>query len=122
MKRSADISSFLRPLDQAPAQAYISDAIQVADIIEWVVPQIGPCEIFQSSFSISEEFLRRLYFMRCRGLIRDITLILDHKATNMTIKLWVFISSLVKRAFLADNHSKVLLFRGITGRGGGVKR
>lgn len=34
---------------------------------------------------------------------------LDHKATNKTLKLWAFISQVMKRTYLADNHSKVLL-------------
>ena len=49
--------------------------------------------------------------MKNNNLIKKITLVLDHKATNMTIKLWVFINELVKDCFLADNHSKILLFK-----------
>ena len=116
MKRDFDIASFLKPLASAPLQAYLSNAVQVADIMEWVVAQIGECEIWQSSFSISEEYLRRLFFMKNKNLIKKITLVLDHKATNMTIKLWVFINELVKDCFLADNHSKIILFKSVSGR------
>lgn len=115
MKRSAEIGSFLKPLSEAPLQAYLSNAVQVADIIDWVVSQIGECELIQTSFSISEEFLRRLYFLKARKAIKKITLVLDHKATNMTIKLWVFINELVKDTYLADNHSKILLFSADSG-------
>ncbi|MDE6791778.1 MAG: hypothetical protein K2J48_01660, partial [Muribaculaceae bacterium] len=84
MKRSADINQILKPLSQRPTQAYISNALQVADILEWILsshrepgqsltPGAGavPCPgpeayslkptIYQTSFSISEEFLRRTY-------------------------------------------------------------
>lgn len=115
MKRNAAVVDFLRPLCEVESQAFISNELQLADIIEWVVPQIGRCELLQSSFSVSEEFLRRLYFMKARRLITDIKLVLDHKATNMTLKLWVFISELVRDTFLADNHSKVLLFKAESG-------
>ena len=36
-------------------------------------------------------------------------MVLDHKATNKTLKLWAFISQVMKRTYLADNHSKILL-------------
>lgn len=116
MKRDKSIASFLEPLDSAPVQAYLSNEIQVADIMEWVIAQIGDCEVWQTSFSISEEYLRRLYFMKGKEHIKNITLVLDHKATNMTLKLWVFIDTLVKNCYLADNHSKVLLFRAASGQ------
>lgn len=116
MKRQLAVSDFLKPLDEAPIQAYLSNALQVADIMEWIIGQIGECDIIQSSFSVSEEYLRRLYFMKAREQVRSITLLLDLKATNMTVKLWVFISQLVKNTFLADNHSKILLFRAADGR------
>lgn len=62
MKRTADISQILKPLANNPFQAYLSNAIQVADILEWILSQVGIAEVWQTSFSISEEFLRRLYF------------------------------------------------------------
>lgn len=110
------IAKALRPLDEAPLQAFLSNEIQVADIMEWVALQIGPCEIWQSSFSVSEEFLRRLFFLRKKIHIRDIHLVLDFKATNKTVSLWVFISQVIGDCHLADCHAKVLLFRADSGR------
>lgn len=111
MKRSADISDILRPLKAAPNQAYLSNAVQVADILDWILSQVGISEIWQTSFSISEEFLRRLYFI-CRGKkVSRINLVLDHKATNKTLKLWAFIMQVIERTYLADNHSKILLVK-----------
>lgn len=40
-----------------------------------------------------------------------ISLVLDHKATNKTLKLWAFISQVIENTYLADNHSKILLVR-----------
>ena len=104
MKRTASISEILRPLKDAPFQAYLSNAVQVADILEWILDQTGTAEIWQTSFSISEDFLRRLFFLKKK-----------HKATNKTIKLWSFIVQVVDRTFLADNHSKILLVRSARG-------
>lgn len=116
MKRTASISDILRPLKDAPCQAYLSNAVQVADILEWILSQVGVAEIWQTSFSISEEFLRRLYFICKDKKVSRINLVLDHKATNKTLKLWAFINQVIERTYLADNHSKILLVRAISGK------
>ena len=111
MKRNLDISTILKPLSDCPHQAYLSNALQVADVLEWILSQVGKSEIWQTSFSISEEFLRRLFFIEKEGNIKEFNLVLDHKATNKTLKLWAFITQTMKRTYLADNHSKILLVR-----------
>ena len=115
MKRNLDISTILKPLSDCPHQAYLSNALQVADVLEWILSQVGKSEIWQTSFSISEEFLRRLFFIEKEGNIKEFNLVLDHKATNKTLKLWAFISQTMKRPYLADNHSKILLVKAENG-------
>jgi len=109
MKRSASISDYLKPLADTPNQAYLTNALQVADVLEWILQQVGKSKVWQTSFSISEEFLRRLFFIEKRGKVLEFNLVLDHKATNKTLKLWSFICQVMKRTYLADNHSKILL-------------
>lgn len=116
MKRTAQISDFLRPLDEATSQAYLTNALQLADILEWILQQFGVSEVWQTSFSISEEFLRRLFFIEKSGNVSDFHLVLDHKATNKTLKLWAFITQVITHTFLADNHSKILLVESAEGR------
>ena len=99
----------LRPLDQAPLQSYLTNSVQVADLLRWILLQTGPADVCLSSFSLSEEFLRRLFFFEKEGLIRSLDILLDFKATNKTLLLWNFIRQTVRNCYLADNHSKVLL-------------
>lgn len=115
MKRTADINQILRPLKETPNQAYLSNAVQVADILEWILSQVGVSEVWQTSFSISEEFLRRLFFICKANKVSRINLVLDHKATNKTLKLWAFITQVIERTYLADNHSKILLVKSEAG-------
>ena len=115
MKRTANIDNILRPLSDTPYQAYLSNAVQVADILEWILSQVGIAEVWQTSFSISEEFLRRLYFITKDKKFSRINLVLDHKATNKTLKLWAFITQVIERTYLADNHSKILLVKSEAG-------
>lgn len=115
MKRTAHISDFLAPLSEKPVQAYLSNSVQVADILEWILGQVGVAEVWQTSFSISEEFLRRLFFIAKARKVSRINLVLDYKATNKTLKLWAFITRVIERTYLADNHSKILLVKSENG-------
>ena len=115
MKRNSSINDILKPLGDKPYQAYLSNVLQVADVLEWVLEQVGTAEVWQTSFSISEEFLRRLFFIEKSGQVMRFNLVLDHKATNKTLKLWAFITQVIQRTYLADNHSKILLVRSEAG-------
>lgn len=116
MKRNVTIDQVLKPLCECQSQAYLSNAMQVADILEWILQQVGEAKVWQTSFSISEEFLRRLFFIEKEGRVKEFNLVLDHKATNKTLKLWPFIVQTMKRTFLADNHSKILLVEAENGQ------
>lgn len=109
------VDSVLFPLTDKPLQAYLTNTLQVADVVEWCMKQMqGSLTIRQTSFSISEEFIRRLYYLRRSGRVNDIQLLLDHKATNKTLRLWPFIVQTIDKVFLADNHSKLILIESDT--------
>lgn len=116
MKRTANIADILKPLDRTASQAYLSNAVQVADLLEWILEQVGTAKVWQTSFSISEEFLRRLFFIEKSGRVSEFNLVLDHKATNKTLKLWAFITQVIERTYLTDNHSKILLVKAESGQ------
>ncbi|MDE6346676.1 MAG: C4-dicarboxylate ABC transporter [Muribaculaceae bacterium] len=109
MNRSTSITDILSPLADKGYQAYLSNALQVADILKWALLQTGPADVQMTSFSISEEFLRRIFFIEKEGLVRSLDIVLDFKATNKTLKLWPFIAQTVENCYLSDNHSKILL-------------
>ena len=115
MKRTASMADVVKPLSEYPSQAYLSNAVQVADLLEWILEQVGTAKVWQTSFSISEEFLRRLFFIEKGGKVSEFNLVLDHKATNKTLKLWSFMTQVIERTFLTDNHSKILLVQAESG-------
>lgn len=115
MKRGVNIENYLVPLVRKETQAYLTNELQVADLLEWILEQLGPSQVWQTSFSISEEFVRRLYFIQKAQNVVEYNLVLDHKATNKTIKLWPFICQVVSKTYLADNHSKLLLVDNLQG-------
>ena len=95
MRRGVQLEDYLKPLAEHPLQSYLTNVLQVADVIEWVLSQFGKSTIWQTSFSISEEFLRRLYFIGKSGKVNTIHLILDFKATNKTLRLWSFLTQVI---------------------------
>ena len=116
MKRTASMADVVKPLAGCPSQAYLSNAVQVADLLEWILEQVGNAKVWQTSFSISEEFLRRLFFIEKSGRVTEFNLVLDHKATNKTLKLWSFMTQVIQRTYLTDNHSKILLVQAESGQ------
>lgn len=115
MRRETNIDNWLKPLASCRNQAYLTNALQVADVLDWILDQLGVSTVWQTSFSISEEFLRRLFFIEKSGRVKEFNLVLDHKATNKTLKLWAFIDQVIERTYLADNHSKILLVQSLYG-------
>ena len=110
------MADVVKPLAECPSQAYLSNAIQVADLLEWILEQVGKAKVWQTSFSISEEFIRRLFFIEKSGQVSEFNLVLDHKATNKTLKLWSFMTQVIQRTYLTDNHSKILLVQAESGQ------
>ena len=128
MKRSAEISSILKPLDVSASQAYISNALQVADILEWILNQqdgAASCTrrditVRQSTFSISEEFLRRMFFIKRRLSSVRFIVVIDRKALLKTMQLWNFVANVYDEVYISDNHSKILLVSSDSDPSGGV--
>lgn len=99
----------LKPLSEAPVQAYLDNRLQLYDAIEFVLQHTGPAHVAISTFSTSEEFLRRLIRLRSRGQIQSAVLLTDLKASKKTLNLYQFMHNVFDRVHLADNHSKVVL-------------
>lgn len=108
--------SLLRDLDISPVQTILTNRLQVADIIEHCLKWTGPADLCQTTFSVSEEFLRRMYYIRKSGLVKSARVILDYKGTQKTVKLWRFMEQTFDDVRLADNHSKLILAKGESGR------
>ena len=101
--------NILKPLESRPLQTYFSNRYQLADIIEEVLGQIGNAHIIISTFSTSEEFLRRIWRLKNDGRVLSFSLFCDHRAARKTLSLYHFIKSLADNIYLCENHSKVVL-------------
>lgn len=109
MKRKCN--EYLKPLSESPLQAYLDNRIQLFDIIEEILRQTGKADIMISTFSTSEEFLRRLYRLKKAELINKSVMLADLKATRKTVILYNFMKNVFDDVYLAENHSKVILIK-----------
>lgn len=93
-------------------QAYLSNRVQIADVMDWVLDSIGPSDVMVTTFSTSEEFIRRVVALRAKGKIRKISLFCDIRAARKTLAIYDFIKGAFDGVYLCENHSKMLLFHG----------
>lgn len=105
------VDLILKPLSGTPLQAYLDNRIQLFDIIEKILLETGPAKIYISTFSTSEEFLRRIYRLKKKGWLTKAIMLADLKASRKTVNLYTFISNVFDEVYLAENHSKVILIK-----------
>lgn len=105
------VEEIFRPMKEACTQAAVTNETQISDIIRWALKQTGRAEVYQSSFSISEEYIRRMIRIKEEGLITGYHLLLDHKATLKTARLAKLIEHVAEETRLGSNHSKVVLIK-----------
>lgn len=104
------MSNKLKSLDVCGIQVYIDNVTQLTHIIKEIAGQIGPSDVIISTYSTSEQFVRSIYKMREKSLIKSITLIADLKAAKKTLRLREFIINTFDDVRLTENHSKIVLF------------
>lgn len=90
-------------------EVYYTKIYQLFDFIREVQEQIGPCNLLVSTFSISEEFLRRMLYFRTHGRFMDMEIVSDRRGLTKTMKLATLMQSVYDRAYLAANHGKMVL-------------
>lgn len=99
----------MKPIGPDYVGAYLNTGIQLYDLIEWTLEQIGKSDITIVTFSISEEFIRKIWMLKEIGLIGKVTLILDFKAIQKTQQLVRFAENVFSDIHFSKTHAKVVL-------------
>ena len=108
------VDAILKPIGPDYVGAYLNTGIQLYDLIEWVLLQTGKSDITIVTFSISEEFIRKIWMLKEIGLIGKVTLILDFKAIQKTQQLVRFAENLLSDIHFSKTHAKVVLIHSST--------
>lgn len=111
---SSKVDAILKPIGPDYVGAYLNPGIQLYDLIEWVLHQIGKSDITIMTFSISEEFIRKIWMLREMGLIGKVALILDFKAIQKTQQLLRFAQNVFSDIHFSKTHAKVVLIQSST--------
>lgn len=106
------IDTILKPLSPEYIGAYLDNGVQLYDILEWILKYTGPANVVVLTFSLSEEFIRKVYYLKQSGQIKDITVILDFKAIQKTEKLIRLAGNVFNRLIYAKTHAKIVLVDG----------
>jgi len=111
-----EVLTQIKPVLITPIQAFFTDKFQLFDVMEVLLNQLsGKCNtIYMTSFSISEEFIRKIWRFRQDMNINRVILILDSKAAVKVSKLLYFAKNVFDEVYLTNNHGKVILFEADT--------
>lgn len=111
MATKVKVSDLLKPIGEVQTQAYFGRHLHTLGLIKWILSQIGSADVWVSSYSTSEEFLRGFRLMRQSDSIHSAKMLLDVKASKKTMQLWSMMQACFNEVYLGENHSKVILFR-----------
>jgi hypothetical protein len=100
----------IRPVSGYPVQAFYTDKFQLFDVMEVLLNQLsGKCNIIHiTSFSISEEFIRKIWKFRQEMDIGKMVVIPDGKAAVKISKLLHFAKNVFDEVYLTDSHGRVI--------------
>lgn len=109
MSKGKSLSSFLRPMATHPLQSHLGRGLHTLGLLGWILDQTGPADVYVSTFSTSDAFLRGFYNLRKRGLVLKSVLLADLKASKKTYRLYKEMQQNFDAVYLSQNHSKVVL-------------
>jgi len=109
MPKGIDLNRILQPLSKNPLQSYLGKGLHTLGLLGWILEQTGRADVYVSTFSTSDAFLRGFYNLRKKGLIGHSVLLADLKASKKTVKLYREMQVCFDSVYLSMNHSKVVL-------------
>ena len=104
------VRQLLKPIACTKVQAYFSSEFQLYHLVEFILEQTGSANLVLTTFSVSEEFVRKLVLMKNTGLISSLVIIADHRTAVKALRLTLFTNNIAEELLLGNNHAKVLLF------------
>ena len=111
MSRGKSPSEFLRPLATHPLQSHLGRGLHTLGLLGWILEQTGPADVYVSTFSTSDAFLRGFYNLKNKGHVFKSVLLADLKASKKTYRLYKEMQQCFDAVYLSQNHSKVVLVK-----------
>lgn len=109
MSKGKSPSEFLRPMATHPLQSHLGRGLHTLGLLGWILEQTGPADVYVSTFSTSDAFLRGFYYLKKKNLVLKSVLLADLKASKKTYRLYKEMQQNFDAVYLSQNHSKVVL-------------
>lgn len=90
-------------------QVYWTDKWQLGNLLEAVLEYTGPARVIITTFSTSEEFLRKMHKLKKQGKVTSAVLFCDHKAAEKTSTMMPLMRNVYQDIVMMKNHSKVMI-------------
>ena len=103
------ISDIFKPISPGYIGADLNNKFQLYNLIEWVLEQTGPASVIVVTFSMSEEFIRKMLKLQKSGLLESCAVILDFKAVQKTQKIIRFAQNVFSSVSYCKTHAKVVV-------------
>ena len=104
-----NISDIFKPISPDYIGADLNNKFQLYNLIEWILEQTGPAAVTVVTFSMSEEFIRKMLKLQKSGLLKSCAVILDFKAVQKTQKLIRFAQNVFSSVSYCKTHAKLVL-------------
>lgn len=104
-----NIDQQLKPISPNYVGAYLGKGIQLYNLLEWTLKQTGKADVTIMTFSISEQFIRKVWMLKNKDLIGKVTVLLDFKAIQKTQKVMHFADNVFSEMYYAKTHAKIVL-------------
>ena len=109
MSKGKSPSDILHPLGTSPLQSHLGRGLHTLGLLNWILLQTGRADVYVSTFSTSDAFLRGFYNLKKKGLVLKSVLLADLKASKKTYRLYKEMQQCFDAVYLGQNHSKVVL-------------
>lgn len=109
MSKGKNPSEILRPLATAHLQSHLGRGLHTLGLLGWILQQTGPADVYVSTFSTSDAFLRGFLNLKKKDLVLKSVLLADLKASKKTYRLYKEMQECFDAVYLSQNHSKVVL-------------
>ena len=94
-----------------PLQSHLGRGLHTLGLLSWILEQTGPADVYVSTFSTSDAFLRGFYNLKNKGHVFKSVLLADLKASKKTYRLYKEMQQCFDAVYLSQNHSKVVLVK-----------
>lgn len=83
-------------------------------LLEYLLRKTGPCRVWMTTWTITEEPMRALLAMIKDGLILELNAVLDYRIERRKPEAFQLASSIITRIKLTKCHAKVLVLKNET--------